>query len=82
MGNGGRIGSNIDTVRIFHKFAERFFSNFDSLEHGLDTVPNQDLAGNLDSLLFRQDMTGVRCLENKVEVNYIFYSSSNIFPSP
>ena len=55
MGNRGRIGSYIITVTIFHNFAERFFSNFDSLEHGLDTVPNQGLAGNLGSLLFRQD---------------------------
>ena len=56
MGNRGRIGLNITTVMIFHNFAERFFSNFDSLEHGLDTVPNQGLTGNLGSLLFRQDM--------------------------
>ena len=62
MGKGGRIGSNSDTVTIFHKFAERFLSNFVSLEHGLDTVPNQGLAGNLGNLFFRQDR--VRCLED------------------
>ena len=50
MGNGGRIGSNINTVTIFHKFAERFFLTLSAFN--IEMNMGSTSAGNLGSFLF------------------------------